>query len=95
MGIELNSRIRPIDTKSLIFPGWFVDERDIVLATRSIVDNDLNPHSATLSELPPELRVDPPGYRKITMLGAGVEEILKYYMRQLEGLWCMTMPSMP
>ena len=84
MGIELNSRIRPIDTKSLIFPGWFVDERDIVLATRSIVDNDLNPHSATLSELPPELRVDPPGYRKITMLGAGVEEILKYYMRQLK-----------
>ena len=84
MNLATYPKIRKVESRSLVLPIWSVDERDIILSTRNITDNDIPPHNFTLSELPTELGVDPPRYRKITMLEAGVEDILKYYMKRLK-----------
>jgi hypothetical protein len=59
-GDQTYKHVRQVDPRSLLMPGFYVDERDILIDARSVYDNDLSANSHTLSNIPQALRVDPP-----------------------------------
>ena len=81
-GLENHAKVRPVDTRILLLPGWFIDNRDTSLITRTAADNDLPSYSYTLEELPMELRADPPNYKPQRIPELSLDEWAAKYVFQ-------------